>query len=555
MNKRNKPASNAKRKSRRLKVSHLAPDVQSMLREAINKFESGDIVLAFALAKKAAKISKEHPAALNLLGAFYLRNKDHNAAILFFKKVLIKAPDDLLTQSNLAEAFCAVGQFTDAIQIYEGILQGESQNVNDLVNFGTALMGVGEPERAVKVLSKALKEAPESLTILSNLALLAKQLGQKDETLRLLRGALEVYPNNGEVYYNIAMSKKFSGGDPDIINMEEVKRVAPVGTENRMFLGYALGKAYEDCKDFDSAITNLTEANRFWRGQIKYNVATDLEKFSRIEQIFSKELLLKYDEFGFVNSDKVPIFIVGMPRSGTTLVEQILSAHTKVFGSGELPLLQTLAFNYQLKNGQNTNSRNEVSAFPEYLETLEAKKISKLGQKYLQGLPDASKEFLFITDKMPSNFQLVGLIRLILPNAKVIHCRRSPLDTCLSCYALHFPYGQEFSYNLKELALYYKGYNKLMRHWNGVLGDWYISVSYENLIESSEYETRQILEFCGLNWEDKCLEFYNSKRRVESASAVQVRQPIYKSAVNRWRNFERHLDELIEELGPLVHLP
>jgi hypothetical protein len=241
-----------------------------------------------------------------------------------------------------------------------------------------------------------------------------------------------------------------------------------------------------------------------------------------------------------------------MPRSGTTLVEQIIASHSRVIGGGELSFLKDVITGQGESDISISGLNGSNDGYPIGVLSLSDQDLSKIGQTYLDLALDRLNFIDIFTDKMPQNFFFLGLIKLALPHAKIIHCKRSPLDTCLSCYSVHFPFGQEFSNELTELGLYYQEYHRLMCHWKSVLPDQILDVSYEDLVTNPKLYTQKMLKFCGLSWEEACLEFHTTRRQITTASAAQVRQPIYKTAVKRWQRFEVQLKPLINALGTLA---
>ncbi len=532
------------RKSRSNNINRsLGLPARLLMQDAVVKAKRGQVPEAIISARKAHKLTRGHLETLVLLGNLYLSIGEYTRSIRCFKKACEKNQFDFVLMENLAEAYCAGGAFSEAEELYQVIITKVKPQAKTFLNYGTALIELGRVEQAQDILLKSLELDPTSLITLSNLSLLSKQTGDKEQSVSFLRKAFDIDPRNGEVAYNYSMVKNFSEGDCDVERIERAKSECEAGTEDNMFFSFALGKVYEEVGRYNLSIANLNEANAIWRSKITYDVCLDVKRNKHIESRFSSQLFKKHDFGGNLESAKAPIFIVGMPRSGTTLVEQIISTHSQVCGLGELPVLQRLAFGY-----------SKAARFPDYINSLTSHDLLKMGQVYIDELLKDIGLFQYFTDKMPSNYQLIGLIRLILPNAKVIHCRRMPLDTCLSCYSLYFPFGQKFSYNLTELGQYYRSYSDLMKHWHKVLGTWYYTVDYEKLICDPQEETRQMLNFCELKWEDQVLEFYHSKRQVETASATQVRQPIYRSAINRWQKFDGHLNDLMAGLGPLSDL-
>ncbi len=306
------------------------------------------------------------------------------------------------------------------------------------------------------------------------------------------------------------------------------------------YIHFALGKGLEDVGDYPRAFEHWLEGNALRRREVEYNETAYQRAFQAITERFDQSLL---DRFGGVGDPSpVPIFIVGMPRSGTTLVEQILASHPQVQAAGELSHLHRVASTVPDADGR-------VIAFPQSIARLDGDGFRRMGQAYLASLPTLGDGKTRITDKMPTNFAYVGLLRLILPNARIIHTVRDPVDTCVSCFSRLFPAGVTFSYDLAELGCYYRWYHELMEHWRTVLpAGAMLDVVYEDVIDDLEAQARRLIDYCGLPWDDRCLRFHQTNRPIKTASNVQVRRSLYRSSLARWRRYEAYLEPLLIEL-------
>jgi Sulfotransferase family len=309
--------------------------------------------------------------------------------------------------------------------------------------------------------------------------------------------------------------------------------------QQRMQLHFALGKAYDDLDRGDDAFAHMQAGNRLKRQTAGYEEARSLNFFERIKTAFSADFTAKAHK-GY--ADAAPIFVIGMPRSGTTLVEQIISSHPSVGAAGEISALN--------------DAVRTLGAFPDAIGHASDEALSRAAEKYVRKLRTYAPDAAYVTDKAPSNFYLIGFIHLALPDAKIVHVMRDPVDTCLSCYSKLFTRGQGYSYDLAELGRYYRAYNDLMRHWRDVLPEGRVlDVRYEDVVADIEGQAQRLLSHCGLAWDDRVLSFHQSARTVSTASASQVRRPIYASSVARWRRYEAHLAPLIDTLGDLVVRP
>ncbi len=341
-------------------------------------------------------------------------------------------------------------------------------------------------------------------------------------------------PGKATFHSALAEIKKFQPGDPQIAAMEAllVRLTGPERTE----LLFALAKAYEDLEEFDCAFTFLKEGNAARRATVTYDEPDELRALRDWQTVYSAKAM-GVKRGGGCPSD-VPVLIIGMPRSGTSLVEQILASHPLVFGAGERADFQE-------------SIAAEVPGWePCHVPDLSADSLLRIGQRYIEKLTALAPDAHRIIDKLPGNFVWAGAVHLALPHARLIHIRRDPLDTCVSCYSKAFAGRLNYSYDLGELGRYYKAYEKLMAHWRSVLPpDVMLEVDYEALVDDLEGQAKRIVAFAGLDWDARCLEFHKTERRVHTASVFQVRQPLYKSSIGRWRHYETYLSVLREALA------
>lgn len=396
-------------------------------------------------------------------------------------------------------------------------------------------------DEAVAHFEEAVRLNPTNPDGLTDLALSLGEQGRMSEALAAAGRALEIAPNHLGALYHLTQMKAFSAGDPDLLALEKLAgEENAVSEESTHFLYFALAKAYEDVGDYDRAFTYLEQANTLRRKQVKYNVEEDIRVMDETAQVFTDALLSSLGSVG--SESELPILIVGMPRSGTTLVEQILASHPAVHGAGELELLRQLAVAVGVLN-------EEGAVFPAGALHLGADDFRRLGEGYVGRLQALAPDATRITDKLPFNFLYLGMARLMLPRASIIHCVRDPIDTCLSCYKSNFA-TVPVSFDLEDLGRYYRAYEKLMAHWSRTLPPGSIlEVNYERLVDDVEQGARQIISHCGLEWDDRCLDFHSTKRVVQTWSFAQVRRPIYRNAIGRWRRYENHLGPLVAGLS------
>ena len=466
------------------------------------------------------------------------------------KKPQISADSRYLTLEQLGEALVAKKRMQEAAEAFGEAVAVDPRNFRAWSNLGSSRYELGQPEAAAEAYQRALDINGDSVPVLSNLAMLKGQMGEFEAALALYRQILQLTPREAEIYYEIARLKTFTAADPDIAVMEDLLQEDGIDDQAAMFLGFALATAYEGVGDYDSAFDHMVRSNCLKRARLSFDVARYEDLVERLMATFDKELLNGHAGQG--DPSERPIFIVGMPRSGTTLIEQILASHSSVHGAGEMEAVRDVVMGLAGAGVGLAGMAPATRPFPEGVADLEAKHFRRLGEDYGRVLDRVAPAAARVTDKMPRNFFFVGLINLALPNARLVHSTRSAVDTCLSCYAHHFPKGQEFTYDLADLGRYYRLYDRLMRHWREVLTERILDFAYEQVVADPETETRRLLEYCGLEWEDSCLSFHRTNRLVTSASTVQVRQPIYKSSVRKWKHYEHNLGPLLDALGPLA---
>ncbi len=409
-----------------------------------------------------------------------------------------------------------------------------------------ALEQAGQTEDALALYQELLTENPTDSSIHNNYANLLRSLGRSKEAESHLREAVKHDPNSISAYYNRTSKELAQELSPEQLQHLENRFADPnLRKEDRSNLHFTLAKYYEGHKDYDQAFSHYQTGNDIDRRKEPYITEHQAKLTEIFKNFFTRDFFASRTHFGC--ESQMPVFIFGMPRSGTTLVEQILSSHPRVYGAGELKYIsQTMQLVAQQLSGKG---------YPVCLNNLDPVQACILGEGHmdkLRGLvkdPAERANTLRITDKMPGNFINLGLVALLLPKAKLIHCRRDPMDSCLSCYTQHFTQVIAYSRRLEDLGHYYQCYEELMAHWHQVLPLPILDVQYEEIVQAPETMSRRIIEFVGLDWHDDCLNFHQTQRQVKTASVEQVRQPIYTSSVGKWRRYEKHLAPLIKALG------
>jgi tetratricopeptide (TPR) repeat protein len=402
------------------------------------------------------------------------------------------------------------------------------------------LAGQGKLDEAVTTYRRAIGIKPDYAEGYRNLGNILVRQGKLDEAIAAYWQVTGIKPDYAEAYRNLADSMKFKPGDPHLAAMEALAaQTDGLSKTDRMQLDFALSKAYADLKEHHRSFEHLLKGAAAKRPSIQYDEAVVLGLFDRIEQVFTPEVM-RSKSGGDLSP--VPIFVLGMLRSGKTLVEQILASRPKVHGAGELQTLNDVVLTVRSPDGN-------MLPYPEFVPSLDPAAFKAIGTHHIELLREIAPEAERVTDKMPSNYNFVRLIHLALPNARVIHTMRDPLATCISCFSKLFEGKQNHTYDLGELGRYYRRYERLMAHWRRVLPKGrMLDVRYEDVVADLEGQARRIIAHCGLPWDDRCLSFHETDRPVFTASATQVRQPIYKSAVGRWKVYEEFLGPLLKEL-------
>jgi tetratricopeptide (TPR) repeat protein len=448
--------------------------------------------------------------------------------------------------NNFANALQKLRRLDEAMALYERALALNPGSASTYCNFASALIGAARAEDSIVQIEKALYLDPSNAGAYKLLGFAFEVLGRLEDAVQAFEKALQLGPGDAEVHRHLAYLRRFTADDPRLPTLEALAaKMVTLERDYQISLHFALGKAFSDLSQYERSFQHWREGNALKRTQLAYDEQQNLDRFERIRAAFTSELM-QHNAGGGCPSD-VPVFVVGMARSGTTLVEQILASHSKVYGAGEIDTLHQAVERFR--------SRNDIAReFPEMVRALSPDALRDLGADYIAlaasatGPPASSIER--IVNKLPGNFQFAGLIHLALPNARIIHVRRDPVDTCFSGFSLLFAHDhQPFTYDLGELGRYYRAYATVMEHWRNVLPSGaMLDVQYEDLVSDLEGQARAIVDYCGLACEDACLSFHENQRPVSTSSLLQVRKPIYRTSVGRWRPYARFLQPLIEAL-------
>lgn len=499
---------------------------------------------ALDMARRAIELNPRSADAYLNAAAIAQARKQPGEAIRWINNVLSFAPDHPGALLALATVQRETEDYAAAEQAARRAVASMPQSGEAHEVLGQVLQGLFRSDEAKAEYEQAAKlPMPRPESPVDKKAVLLLELGRNQDALAAFDEALAINPRSAGVWFNRCEAKTFAADDPDIPAMERLladgERLG-ISRDDRITLSFALGKACLDAGQDDRAFAFLAEANRLKRATFDYDAKAVDQWLTNITTTVGTELLSRLAGHG--DPSELPVFIIGMPRSGTTLIEQILASHPLVHGAGELRLVQSMV-------DQISGPNLVPLGYPHLVESMAPENLPRLARHYLDRVSVLAPGKTRIVDKMPANFLYAGFIHAMFPNARILHCRRDPVDTCLSCYTKLFGGEQRFAYDLAELGHFYKGYERLTAHWASVLpADRYTEVVYENVVADLEGEARRLVAFCGLDWNDACLSFHKLERPVRTASASQVRQPIYKGSVGRWRKYAKHLQPLLTAL-------
>jgi len=457
-------------------------------------------------------------------------------------RALELAPDFRLARGSYANVLARRGKFEAALTELNALLAAEPDQPGYLILKANTLVRIGDHETAIAIYREVLARIPATAGVQMSLGHSLKTVGHQDQAIAAYTAARLLRDDLGDAYWSLANLKTFRFSDDDLDTMRAVAGRETIGREDYFHLAFALGKALEDRGEFEESFTWYRRGNAIKRRLVTYSADENHSDMTRISAYFSTEVFETRRNAGCPN--RAPIFIVGLPRAGSTLLEQILASHSAVEGTQELPDIISIA-----RRIADKKRSDDPSSYPGGLTRLSDADLTALGEEYIERTRIHRTGAPFFIDKMPNNFAHIGLIRLILPNATIIDARRHPVACCFSGYKQLFAKGQNFTYNLTDIGRYYADYVGLMRHWQEVLPGHVLRVQYEDMVADTEAQVRRLLDHCGLPFEDNCLRFYENRRAVKTASSEQVRQPIFTSGLDQWENFEPWLSPLKAALG------
>jgi tetratricopeptide (TPR) repeat protein len=518
---------------------------------ATGLFVDGDLDVAEAMVRAYLLRHGNQVEAMRLLARIGIARKVFDDAEVLLAAVLGLAPDYRAARKEYAEVLVELHKYPEARRELEQLLKEDPENrpyYQEL--YATTSVGLGEHERAVALYRDLLQGTPADADLHLSIAHALKTLGQRDEAIESYRRAAACRPSFGDAYWSLANLKTYRFTDEELTRLRAAQADPTFGVIDRFHLCFALGKALEDQGEFAESFHYYALGNALKRSESKYRPEIIENNTRRQIEVCTEEFFASRRSWGAQDPD--PIFIIGLPRSGSTLIEQILASHSKVEGTQELANIQQIV---SLLRGRDPDLND--NRYPRILAGMKAEDFRQLGEKYLADTrvyrTDKPHGVPFFIDKMPNNFRHLGLIHLMLPRAKIIDARREPIACCFSNLKQLFATGQEFTYSVEDIARYYRTYLELMRHWDRVLPGWVLRVHHEDVVDDLEGNVRRIIDFCGLDFEPQCIEFHKTVRSVRTASSEQVRRPIYREGLEQWKNFDPWLEPLKEALGDALN--
>jgi tetratricopeptide (TPR) repeat protein len=511
---------------------------------ATSLFADGDWEAAESLVRAWLIKHGDHTEAMRLLARIGIARKVFGDAELLLAAVLERAPNYRPARLEYAGVLVDLHKYQEARRQLDELLRDEPDSPQLRTLYAASCAGLGEHERAIELYGALLRGTPEDAAVHLSIAHALKTLGRTEEGIAAYRRAAGCRPDFGDAYWSLANLKTYHFAQEELAQIRASLDAPSTDLVDRYHLCFALAKALEDQGEFAESFHYYELGNRLKRPECTYRPEI-------IENNTRQQIAVGTSEFfaarrGWGAQSREPIFIVGLPRSGSTLIEQILASHSQVEGTQELPNVQQIVSTLR---GRDLDD----DRYPRILANMSAADFTKLGEQYLADTRAYRSARPFFIDKMPNNFRHIGLIHLMLPNARIIDARREPIACCFSNFKQLFANGQEFSYSIEDIARYYRTYLELMRHWERVLPGRILRMHHEDVVDDLEGSVRRVLAFCGLEFEPQCVAFHETKRSIRTASSEQVRQGLYREGLDHWRNFEPWLEPLKQALGDAPH--
>jgi tetratricopeptide (TPR) repeat protein len=505
-------------------------------------FSDGELLEAEQLIRSFLIEHGHHIEAMRLLARIGIERDVLDDAQLLLEGVLELAPDYQAARFEYAQVLVKRHMHQSAREQLENLLSADPPNRSYRTLHALTFVGIGQHERAVEIYRELLPGAPQPAELHLSIAHSLKTLGRREDAVRAYRKAAECQPGYGDVYWSLANLKTYRFDDQEIEAMRFAERAPQASRVDRYHLCFALGKALEDRQEYAESFEYYARGNALKRSESHYRPEI-IELNTRLQrEICTPQLFSRHGVSGVASRE--PIFIIGLPRSGSTLIEQILASHSAVEGTQELADVPRIVVDLRGRDSDLDDPR-----YPAVLADMTDQQFTRLGERYLTDTRVYRTGKAYFIDKMPNNFRHVGLIHLMFPNARIIDARREPMACCFGNFKQLFAHGQEFTYSMEDIARYYRTYLDLMQHWDAALPGRVLRVYHEDVVDDLEGSVRRLLDYCGLEFESSCVEFHKTERSVRTASSEQVRQPIYREGLDQWRNYEPWLQPLRDLLG------
>lgn len=508
----------------------------------------GKLLKAEQICRQFLQNNKRHIEGMCLLAEIGIELKIYDDAEFLLASALELSPNHIHARSQYLNLLIRLGKYNAAELQVEKLLLEQPDNLSFKVAKANVLTGLGEIEQAITLFEQAIAQDSQIPGFHLQLGHALKAQGNITKAITAYQKAYQLHPSYGDAFWSLANTKTYRFSDDEITQMQIQQDNKDLALVDKVQLYFATGKAFEDREEYQKAFQAYQQGNTLQHAHNGFDISKIEQQIAEQIKYCTAELFESRGDLGLKVPD--PIFIVGLPRAGSTLLEQILASHSQVDGTMELHNILGLASRLKGRNQNNKEDQNNNgSQYPKNLNEIDQGYFKRFGQQFIDETQVYRQQAPLFIDKMPNNFIHIGLIRLILPNAKIIDARRAPMACCFSGFKQLFAEGQDFTYSLEDVGGYYQAYLKLMTHWEDVLPDFVLTVNHEDVVDDLERQVRRILDFCGLEFEQSCLDFHKTKRNIKTPSSEQVRQPIYKSATEQWQHFEQHLTPLKKVLN------
>ena len=513
--------------------------LQKKIQELFNLYKLKKLSEAEMLTRKLIEESPKVVILYNILGLILTDQKRIDEAIKFYEMGIKIDPNYSMIYNNLGTIYKSKENYKEAEEYYKKSIKLNNNIPEPQNNLGNLYLTLNKHKKAIDCYKKAIAINSQFFISHYNLGNVNINIGKFKDAKKHLEEAVKLNPLFCIAHRVLSSVTKYTKNDEHFKLLKKLYNNSKIHDKDKTELAFALAKAHEDNKDFKNAYKYYSIGNDFRRKYIMFSLKDEKENFNKIKQVFNKKLFDKFKQVK--NLDSTAIFVLGMPRSGTTLVEQILSSHPNVFGGDELEILTNIVKKHIENNDTGLRLDNIIN--------FSDKKLNDIGCEYINNIKEISNNSKKVTDKLPINFKWIGLIKLILPKSTIIHCVRNSKDTCLSIYKNYFANPElNFAYNLEEISEFYKLYIDLMKHWEDIFPNFIHNIKYEKIIKDPKKEIHKLLKICSLSWNNNCLKFYNNKRAIKTASSTQARKKIYKSSINSWKNYQNILNKFFAKL-------